>query len=649
MSTATAIAEKESDELNEVFGRYLSAKSPERAAVTSELARALRAGLAKGEHEQVAALLRRSVSAVEDYTGAQALYRVLKELRAKNPPTGRRFKVAVLGGFTTKQISTFIDLSLFGMGVEAEIYESDFGLVRQEILSPDSGLYSFEPQVVWVAVGRRDLGQVPDIAESEEAVAARIQAERQEWGELWQTLYSRAGCQIIQNNFVLPAWRVFGNHEMRMPGSLGAYISGVNRALLAGTPAFVTLHDVDHLASNAGRWSWDDARFVHHAKLPCAPEHIWDYARSVSSLVGVQRGLAKKCVVLDLDNTLWGGVIGDDGLGGIRLGQGNAEGEAYLAFQDYLKALKKRGILLAVCSKNTDSVAREVFERHPEMRLRLDDISCFIANWNDKATNIRTIATELNIGLNSLVFVDDNPAERAIVRQLLPEVAVPELSDDVTSYVWEVDRHRYFQTTSVAAEDFQRADFYRAEVLRRAVQTSSGDMETYLQSLRMVARIEPVNTLSLERTVQLIQRSNQFNLTTRRYSVADVSRVMSDPQWASITVTLADKFGDNGLISVAFVKEGEGALEIDTWLMSCRVLKRGVELALLNYICGLARSRGLSRVRGEYIPTPKNDLVREHYATLGFTQVATGEGGKSVWELNLDGWNPPKTFIELAN
>jgi FkbH-like protein len=637
-------------DLNNTFTRYISADPKDRAGLTLELAHSLRSAIHTDHCEQAHDVLRRSVEALSDYTGCQSLTRVLKELRkrirASNPP----IRIAILGSFTTKQLADFVELSLFGLGINAEIYQSDFGLVRQEIIDPESQLYKFSPNFVWIAINRSGLVHRPEITDSEHKINELISAECRHWRELWERLHERSGSQIIQSNFVLPAWRTLGNHEMRVPGGESSFLARLNRTLLEDLPGAVLILDADSLATSVGRWNWEDARFVHHAKLPCAPEYIWDYARLFASLVGVQCGAVKKCLVLDLDNTLWGGVVGDDGLGGLRLGQGSAEGEAYLAFQTYIKSLKARGVLLAVCSKNNDSTAREVFECHPEMRLRLDDISLFVSNWNDKATNIRTISQQLNIGLNSLVFVDDNPAERAIVRQLLPEVAVPELSDDVTNYVRDIDRHQYFQVTSIAPEDFERSEYYRADALRRMVQTSASDMEAYLKSLEMKAKIAPISELSLERAVQLIQRSNQFNLTTRRYSVADISRIMADPEWQTVTVSLRDRFGDNGLISVALLhRVGGRCFEIDTWLMSCRVLKRGVEQALLNHICDVAKKHDISTIRGEYIPTTKNGLVSGHYSNLGFKPAAEATGAGSIWELSITDWTPIRTQIELVN
>jgi FkbH-like protein len=358
-------------------------------------------------------------------------------------------------------------------------------------------------------------------------------------------------------------------------------------------------------------------------------------------------GVVKKCLVLDLDNTLWGGVVGDDGFGGIRLGQGDAEGEAFIAFQQYVKSLRQRGIILAVCSKNREETAREVFEKHTEMVLRSEDISCFVANWESKSTNLRTISSQLNIGLNSLVFVDDNPAERSIVRQLTPEVAVPELPEDVTGYIQALEQHRYFQVLNVGAEDFQRTEYYRTDGQRRQMEESAGDIESFLKSLEMIARTSPIRSDTLERSVQLIGRSNQFNLTTRRYSAAEVMAMMKDRTWITRTVSLTDRFGDNGIISILLTKETGGVLEIDTWLMSCRVLKRGVEQLVLNHLCRLARQRGLQTIRGTYIPTSKNGLVRRHYEDLGFSKTEEGSDGRTLWELRVtDDWQPLRHFID---
>lgn len=585
-----------------------------------------------------------------DYTSAQSLARLYRRAADRAAPAGQPVRVAVLGSSTTDQLSALLDLYLFAGGVSAEIYESDFGVFRQEILDPDSGLYTFNPNTVFLATGWRDLGHVPGVGDTGAAVSQQAEAELEDWSLLWQTMHDRIGCQVIQNNFDRPAWRTLGNYERGHPAALGRYIDRVNAMFHEQAPPFVTLHDIDHLSAAVGRWAWGDERFYHHAKMPCAPECLVNYAHSVAALVCAQSGMGKKCLVLDLDNTLWGGVIGDDGLGGILLGQGDAESEVFLSIQQYVKGLCERGVILAVCSKNEEAAAREVFERHPEMVLALEDISCFVANWDDKATNLRHIAAELNIGLNALVLLDDNPVERALVRQLAPEVAVPELPEDAGGFVQALEMHRYFEVTSLGAEDLQRTEYYRANTGRKTLQRSTGNVDDFLASLNMTARIAPIQDTTLERSVQLINRSNQFNLTTRRYTIAEILAMVQDDSTLTRTVSLVDRFGDNGLISVLVAKTNGDSLEIDTWLMSCRVLKRGVEHVLLNHLCRLARDRGLKTIRGEFIPTAKNTLVRNHFAELGFTQTDGDDAEHTHWELELSpDWKPLNTFIEESD
>ena len=488
----------------------------------------LRKLIAEEAWEEAASTLQRAVTPRGDFTALQSLYRIYGRLKGHLPQRPAT-KLAILGGFTTTQLAQTIELASFSMGGGVETLEADYGVYRQEILDPDSALYRFQPDVVYLATSWRDLIHRPSLDLGKAGVAALVDAELADWSTLWRTAHDRCGCLVVQNSFDRPAWRQMDNHEMRHPAGLWRFISRVNDAMADNAPPYVVLHDVDSLATVAGRRNWSDDRFFYHAKLPCAPDHLVDYGFSVASVLAARLGLTKKCLVLDLDNTCWGGVIGDDGLGGIRLGQGDAEGEAFVAFQQYAKALKQRGVLLAVCSKNEERIAREVFEKHTEMVLRMDDIACFVANWNDKAANLREIARRLNIGLNSLVFVDDNPAERALVRQLAPEVAVPEVPDDPASFIQAIEPYRYFQTLAIAQEDLQRAEYYRSNARREEALSGSANVEEYLGSLAMTARIGPVTAMSLERTAQLINKSNQFNLTTRRRSAAEVSALAADP------------------------------------------------------------------------------------------------------------------------
>ena len=625
--------------------RFNAADEGSRPAALRVLFHCLQRAYDVEEFAEVADALRLSLSPSLDYTSAQSLYRFYEKL--PESVKGRtRTKIAILGGFTTHQLRQLIELYVFTGNVSAEIYEADYGVFRQEILDPSSGLYKFEPNTIFLATHWRNLGRLPQITDSRQKVTELLEEEYSDWALLWQTAHDRLKCQILQNNFDTPAWRTLDNYEMRHGASLGPFIAEINRLFSAKAPTFVTIHDVEALAANVGRRAWGNERFFFHAKIPCAPECLVEYAYSVSSVLKAQLGLSRKCLVLDLDNTIWGGVIGDDGLDGIRLGQGDAEGEAFLSFQRYAKALRMRGVILAVCSKNNEQIVQEAFEKHPDMILRPDDISCFAVNWTDKATNLRSIAKQLNIGLDSLVFVDDNPAERSIVRRLVPEVAVPEVSGDPVEFIQILEQHRYFQVATLGAEDFKRTDYYRSNAKREAIQASAGGIEEFLRSLEMTAVIGPIQSMTLERSTQLINKSNQFNLTTRRRNAAEVMALTKALDWLTVTVSLSDRFGDNGLISVVLACVRSDVLEIDTWLMSCRVLKRGVEAFLLNYLCDTARQRGLSRIRGEYISTAKNELVRNHYAELGFRNIQTEPDGHTIWELSLADYKPLPHFIK---
>lgn len=336
---------------------FVSAQDAGASEAFKELGAALRQAIAQGSYNEAAAALRRALVPTLDYTRLQTLQRIRQQLRGKSTDARHRVKLAILGSFTTKQLAGFIDLFLFAAGVEAEIYEGEYGVFRQDIFDIQSELHQFAPQILFLATTWRDLARHPDYSGDATEVSRVVEAEYAEWAALWQKANQDMACQIIQNNFTLPPWRSFANHETRQAGSPARYVALVNQTLANAAPPYVTIHDVDYLASLAGRWRWDDPRFYHNAKLPCDPESLVDYAHSVASVVAAQLGLAKKCLVLDLDNTLWGGVIGDDGVGGIRLGQGDPAGEAFLDFQKYAQSLRRRGILLAVCSKNQHETA----------------------------------------------------------------------------------------------------------------------------------------------------------------------------------------------------------------------------------------------------------------------------------------------------
>jgi FkbH-like protein len=587
----------------------------------------------------------RAVSPLLDYSSLMKLRRFLPG-DAPDAHSGRVVRLAILGGPTTIQLRQLIELFLAGEGIAAEIYEAEYGLFRQEILTPGSGLDSFGPEIVLLATGARDVTRLPPLDADAAAVQQFAETELADWMQLWETAKARWNATLIQSNFDPPPDRVFGHYTLRHPAARENYLNRLNGMLAEAAPGYVVLHDLQSLAADAGTGSWFDPRFYYEFKMPCGAECLPGYAHSVVSLLRSILGRSKKVLALDLDNTLWGGVVGDVGPGGIKFGQGSGEGEAFLAFQSYAKELSQRGIVLAVCSKNDPEKAKEPFEKRDDLVLRLSDISAFVANWNNKADNLRVIADRLELGLDSIVFIDDNPAERALVRRFVPQVAVPDLPEDPSGYIAAVARHRYFETTSFTREDSARGRYYFENSRRKELAAGAPDLEAFLSSLRMKMKVEPINDLNIERSTQLINKSNQFNLTTRRYTLAEVRGLVDNPEWRTLTFSLRDELGDNGLISVILSRKQGDALTIDTWIMSCRVLQRGVEQFARNELVDVCRALGCVRLVGTYIPSAKNSLVIDHYAKLGFSPAGS-DGAETFWELRVDAAATPLThFIE---
>lgn len=428
---------------------------------------------------------------------------------------------------------------------------------------------------------------------------------------------------------------LFGSYDAQSPESERTVLDAFHRGLLAhvaGSPD--VLVDVAALAETVGLAAWAPPAPWYLARFPFAHAMAPLYADHVARVVAALRGRARKCLVLDLDNTLWGGIVGDDGVAGLRLGQGDPGGEAFVAMQRYALRLRERGVVLAVCSKNDEDRAREPFRTHPAMVLREDHIAAFVANWVDKAANLKAIAESLDLGLDALVFCDDNPAERAQVRAALPQVAVPELPDDPALYPYVLAAAGWFEAVAFSDEDRRRADAYQANASRRALQVRAGDLTTFLASLDMRLSARPFDAAGRARIAQLVNRSNQWNLTTRRYTEADVARLEADPTRYTLQLSLADCFGDNGMISVLVCRRDGATWEIETWLMSCRVLNRRVEEAALEKLVTAALAEGAERIVGAYVPSDRNTLVRDHYARLGFRPLPS-EGDTTRWELKL--------------
>lgn len=596
-----------------------------------------------------------------DFTLTTRLDRLASEgLRAlANGETNRSglrpLRIALLSSHTVDHLVPAIRVAGLQRRLALSVHVAPYGMYRQALLMDDPELASFAPQLIVLALDARDAPLQLPLEASQADVDAAVAERVDELRLLWRRARERYAAQVVQQTIVPADPPIFGSFEALVPASPYALIDRLNAAIRAAAREDgVLLMD---LAWEAARGNYGDGLAEpvrwHQAKQLVSPNLAPLYGDQLARIAAASIGLSRKCLVLDLDNTLWGGVVGDDGVDGIHLGQGSPSGEAFLAFQRYAAQLARRGIILAVCSKNDLSVAEAAFN-HPEMALKRSDIAAFVANWEDKAGNLRRIASMLDIGLDSLVFVDDNPAERDIVRRELPEVAVPELPDDVADYPARVAAAGYFEAVSFTSDDATRGRNYALNAERKAAMNQATDMEGYLRGLEMVLTASPIGAAELARSTQLINKTNQFNLTTRRYSEAEVERLAGDPRSLALAIRLTDKFGDNGLISVVLARPDkairEDELLIDSWLMSCRVLGRQVEEAVLDVITKAAIAAGYSALIGEYRPTERNSMVAEHYPRLGFEQhpaPADAFSEATFWRLDLAHIAPSRHFIEV--
>ena len=557
----------------------------------------------------------------------------------------RTVRLALLSDAATQRFVPILRALFARRGVNAEIYEGPFDAIELEVYDRDSGLYRFQPQVIVVlncvqALRASFLQPGTDTATFVETTSRRIT-------RIWDAIQSIIPATIIQSNFVLPYERIFGNFDLKTPQSWYATVAALNAHVAENAHPLggVLLCDTESVASWLGRQHWFDERFWDSAKYFCALDCLPSVAENLVSIVMTSLGQVAKCVIVDLDNTLWGGVIGDDGLEGIQI-SAHGDGEAFYRLQLYLRALKQRGIVLAVCSKNEMATALLPFEKHPEMVLRRDDFAVFVANWNDKAVNIREIQRTLNIGLDSMVFLDDNPFERNLVRELVPGVIVPELPEDPADYVRAISELNLWETTTFSTEDTKRTELYQAEAQRREEQAGFASVEEFLRSLDMRITVERFDSFHLPRISQLMQRSNQFNLTTRRLSEVGCKELMENSAWLPLYAKLADRLSDHGLISVVTVEALAGELAIRDWLMSCRVLGRGVESYLMNRVAEQAKKLGLRRITAEYIPTAKNSMVKDFFQQFGFEKASETDKGESRWSLTTEQYEPRTTFLK---
>jgi len=549
-------------------------------------------------------------------------------------------KIALLGDTATQLLAQALRGEAYNEGLDLQIWESDFNQVERQVFDDSSELYAYQPEIVILFFSSHKLlAKYNKLKPAAHSLLAQNQVELVE--SIADKITGQLKARIIYYNYPEINDAVFGNYANKTESSFLFQLRKLNYELMQFSTrnANFYLCDISSLQNQAGKSTFFQSAVYINTEMVLSLDILPAVAATTTDLVKAMYGKFKKCLILDLDNTLWGGIIGDDGLENIQLGSLGI-GKAFTEFQYWIKKLKHRGIILAVCSKNTESIAKEPFEKHPDMVLRMEDIAVFVANWENKADNIRQIQRILNIGFDSMVFLDDNPFERNIVRENIPGITVPELPEDPAEYLEYLYTLNLFETISFSNEDADRTQQYQVEAQRTVLQKNFTNEDDFLKSLDMVSLVEPFNKFNTPRVAQLSQRSNQFNLRTVRYTETDIDSVATDENCLSFAFTLEDKFGDNGLICIIILKkENDSTLFIDTWLMSCRVLKRTMENFVLNSVVQYAKQKGFRWLKGEYIPTAKNEMVKNHYAGLGFT------GNNSYWMLDVLQYEGRKCFI----
>ncbi len=570
-----------------------------------------------------------------------------RSLLSKEGPRLKK-RIAVLGGSTTNDIVVYLELFLLDQGIEPVFYQSEYGQYWQDAMFPGEELSSFAPDLVFIHTSNRNITAYPSVSSTPEEAQQLLEAEYSRFEQMWQKIAETYHCPIIQNNFELPFYRLMGNRDCYDHRGRTHFVTSLNERFYAYAREHegFYINDLQFISSSYGLKAWSDPSYWNMYKYAMCVEAIPEFSFNLASIIKSLFGKNKKALALDLDNTLWGGVVGDDGVDGIQIGQETGVAQSYYEFQSYLKELKNLGVILTVCSKNDHENAIAGLQ-HPEGVLRPEDFIIIKANWENKDRNIVQTAAELNILPDAIVFADDNPAEREIVRAQVPGVAVP-LMDSVEHYIIHLDRSGFFEVTNFSADDLKRNDMYKANAQRAAQQASFADYTDYLLSLDMKAVIDDFLPVYLQRITQLTNKSNQFNVTTRRYTTAEMEAVAASDDYIRLYGKLVDKFGDNGIVSVVIGHKNGTVLEMDLWLMSCRVLKRDMELAMLDTLVEKSRQQGIQTIRGYYYPTAKNHMVHDLYGRFGFAKVQEEEDGSTVWELSTEGYEAQNHVIAVS-
>jgi FkbH-like protein len=553
----------------------------------------------------------------------------------------RSARIAVLGDAATQHYTSALAAALKLRGCWPDIYEAEFDMIQQEVLDETSPLYARRPQFVILFHCVQSLAGRFYAASNKANFADDYVTSLR---ELWETLTSRLQCTVMQHNFAVPLDRPYGNQTGLLAGTFAGAVMRINTRLndIAANSG-VRLIDSEFQSAYFGKRHWFDERLWCQARQALSPTFLPPLAKSVSDTVMAELGAGVKCVVLDLDNTLWGGILGDDGLEGIEIGPAEV-GLAFHRFQRSLVELKNRGLLLAICSKNNHDNVMAVLREHPDMVLRKDDFVAVVANYDDKASNLIALQKILSLGFDSFVFLDDSPYERDLVRQAFPKIQVPNLPEDAANFTAELARWNVFESKPATAEDLERLSYYQQDIERSAIRSKYSGLNDFLVDLAMRAEVLPFDAFTLPRVQQLVQRSNQFNLTTIRHNEAALKTYASDTRYSCFCLRLVDRLGDNGIIAVVILRLEGSDLVVDTWIMSCRVLGRQVEELTVNLMLERAKAMGCRRVLGRYIPTAKNGLVRDLYSRLGFAEAGTDDEA-ALHVLDVDGYEPKSTLI----
>ncbi|MCD8220335.1 MAG: HAD-IIIC family phosphatase [Ruminococcus sp.] len=557
-------------------------------------------------------------------------------------------RIAVLSGSTTSDLVEILELFLLNEGIVPTFYQSEYAQYWQDAMFDAPALVEFQPELIWIHTTSRNITEAPlPLSASLEEIEAALDRQTAHFTQMWAHLSARYHCPIIQNNMELPAWRLLGNRDAWDPHGMVWFVEELNRRFAAYAQEHTDfyLHDIHYLSACYGLDQWHDATYWYLYKyalcLPAIPEFAYSLTRIIRSIYGKN----KKVLALDLDNTLWGGVIGDDGPEGIAIGQETAEAQAYTEVQAYCKAQKQLGVLLTICSKN-DPENVTFGLSHPDSVLRESDFVSIAASWSPKDQELRQTAQTLSLLPESFVFIDDNPAEREIVSAQIPGIAVPAF-DSPAACIRVLDRAGYFEATTLSVADANRTAMYHASAQRAQLQQTYANYTEYLLGLEMYAEIRDFTPMALPRIVQLTNKSNQFNLTTRRYTQSEMEQVARDPNRICLCGRLRDRFGDNGIVSVVIGEIAGDTLHVELWLMSCRVLKRDMELAMLDVLVAACKARGVQKIRGYYLHTAKNAMVRDLYGDFGFTKEKSFENSDTTWLLDLDGYSEKNHVIRV--